>query len=65
MAVVSALDLECQHAKASVNGAGSISLWVNHSLEAHLNGTGIIRYKGNPSVKDIHNQGYGFVSEIQ
>lgn len=42
--------LQSQNAAVDLSGAGSASVWVEHSLTANLSGTGSLYYYGDPQV---------------
>jgi hypothetical protein len=61
---IDAADVMSQAVKASVAGSGTIKIWVNGSLDADVEGSGDVYYKGTPS--SIHKSvtGSGSVSSM-
>ncbi len=55
------LNLTCQHADANINGSGEMLIHCTGSLDATIDGSGKIRYTGNP-VTTTHISGSGSVA---
>lgn len=45
-----AADLRVDHAQAAVNAKGDVEVFATHSLKAHANGHGEIKYHGEPTL---------------
>jgi hypothetical protein len=61
---VQAFDLMSKTSEVELNGVGNVELNVSNNLTAELNGMGSIRYKGNPSSKNISKNGLGSVKSV-
>lgn len=56
-------DLHSQTANVRITGAGSATVWVEKSLDAHISGAGNISYYGDPTV-DESISGAGNVNQL-
>jgi hypothetical protein len=61
---ISAEDFQTNRADIRISGSGDISIAVKDELDAHVSGSGNIRYKGNPSKVNSHASGSGKVSKL-
>jgi len=57
-------NLESKFATVSISGAGNATIWVESKLDAHISGTGSIKYYGNPVSVDKNISGLGSVSSL-
>jgi hypothetical protein len=48
---ISAADLECKTANASISGVGTATVWVADELTGNISGAGGVRYYGEPKTK--------------
>ena len=58
---IKAESLRANHVVASSKGVGNISCYATQKLEADSKGIGSIRYKGNPTQKELNRQGIGSI----
>ncbi|MGF1532274.1 MAG: head GIN domain-containing protein [Bernardetiaceae bacterium] len=58
---VIAYELKTRQLEAKINGSGDVSVYVRDQLDVQINGSGDVRYKGDPSQKQIRIQGSGKV----
>jgi len=56
-------DLNAQNTDVSVNGSGDAKVVAKEKLMARVNGSGDVRYKGNPKNRDVKTSGSGDVTE--
>lgn len=56
--------LKCENAQAYVSGSGDAEVYVKNSLKARVNGSGDIRYDGNPSTRDTKVMGSGTIKSM-
>lgn len=61
---INSLGIDANNAFASLSGSGLIELYTSDSLYARVNGSGTIRYSGNPPVVDSEVTGSGAIIEI-
>ncbi len=54
---ISAENLKSERTTASTNGSGDLRCHANQYLKAHVNGSGSIGYRGNPSQTDFSKKG--------
>ena len=47
------VDFECKDVDASASSGGAAKVWATHSIDASASSGGSVKYKGNPSDKDI------------
>lgn len=55
-------ELKSENARVKINGSGNARVFASVSLDASVNGSGDIYYRGNPSSPKIHTAGSGSVS---
>ncbi len=48
-------DLKSEFAEISIPGSADITVWVTDTLNAHINGSGTVRYYGKPAVNQTGN----------
>jgi hypothetical protein len=58
---VEAFGLMSKISEVELNGVGNVEINVSNELSAELNGMGSIRYKGNPTSKNISKNGLGSI----
>ncbi|MAP54211.1 head GIN domain-containing protein [Altibacter sp.] len=58
------MDLEALNTEAFVSGSGDAKVTANNSLKARVNGSGDIRYSGNPSKSDTKVSGSGSIKSM-
>ncbi|MFT6998232.1 MAG: hypothetical protein ACJAQ4_001992 [Cryomorphaceae bacterium] len=56
--------IESSIAEARIEGSGSIDIYARKSLFARIDGSGVIRYWGNPEIVDSSVDGSGAIIEI-
>jgi Putative auto-transporter adhesin, head GIN domain len=61
---VQAFDLMSQTSEVELNGVGNVELNVSNQFTAELNGMGSIRYKCNPTSKNISKNGLGSIKSV-
>jgi hypothetical protein len=61
---VNAFPLEAEYLSLKANGVGTAEVNALKELHVKASGIGSVRYKGEPAVKDIENNGIGKVSKI-
>lgn len=61
---IEAEQLEAESVEAYSKGVGDISCYATQSLDASAKGVGNIRYKGNPTNKNISKGGVGTIKNI-
>jgi hypothetical protein len=61
---IKAIDLAMNSGDVECNGSGSISLYVKETLDVQLNGSGDVKYKGNPQNIEQHNNGSGSIRRL-
>lgn len=61
---INAANLEVENAKIESDGVGNISCYATNSIYARTNGVGNIRYKGNPTKKDLKKSGVGSIKQL-
>lgn len=61
---IKAVNLEAEKADISIEGSGSVKVWVKNHLSANISGTGSIRYKGNPATIERTISGVGKISPL-
>ena len=57
-------DLQSQYSNVRISGAGSATIWVERELEAHISGTGSIKYYGVPESINKSISGLGSVNNL-
>ncbi len=57
-------DCGSQDTTVSVSGSGNATVWVQRTLEAHISGSGDIRYYGSPQVNSLNVAGSGSVHSL-
>jgi hypothetical protein len=60
---INAYDLKSEEAKVSISGSGDVHISVSQNLEASVSGSGDIRYKGDPSIRNVRVSGSGNISK--
>ncbi|MBO9153383.1 head GIN domain-containing protein [Chitinophaga sp. GCM10012297] len=61
---VNAQELQTATANVNVNGSGEQTIWVSDRLDARINGSGNIRYKGTPGTVNVKIAGSGKVIKL-
>ncbi|MEQ9301292.1 MAG: head GIN domain-containing protein [Cyclobacteriaceae bacterium] len=61
---INAEDLIGQNVIAEVSGVGSLYVHAEERLNATVSGVGKIRYKGDPKVQEINNEGIGSIKRM-
>jgi hypothetical protein len=61
---INAFNLKSEEAKISISGSGDVNINVSQNLEASVSGSGDIRYKGDPSVRNVRVSGSGNISKV-
>lgn len=61
---INAGELKAGKAKVEIKGSGYIQCDTDKEIEGHINGSGYVRYKGNPAVNNIKIHGSGRVSSF-
>lgn len=61
---INAFDLKSEESEVSISGSGNVNINVTQSLEARVSGSGDIRYKGNPDIRNIHVSGSGNIKKV-
>jgi len=61
---INAFDLKSEESQVSISGSGNVNINVTQSLEARVSGSGDIRYKGNPDIRNIHVSGSGNIKKV-
>jgi hypothetical protein len=61
---IDAFDLKSEESEVSISGSGNVNINVTQSLEARVSGSGDIRYKGNPDIRNIHVSGSGNIKKV-
>ncbi len=61
---INSLGIEAENAFSTLSGSGLIELYTSDSLYARVNGSGTIRYKGEPTFVDSEVTGSGAIIEI-
>jgi hypothetical protein len=56
---VTAEDFECASADVEINGSGSVGLAKLASLKVEINGSGNVKYRGDPTMRDVSVHGSG------
>lgn len=62
---VSALELKTKNAEVDIDGAATVHINAEESLNADLDGFAKLKYGGNPSQKNIRKDGLVFVSKVK
>jgi hypothetical protein len=62
--LITSPNIESNIAEARIEGSGSIDIHAGHSLFARIDGSGVIRYWGDPEVIDTSVDGSGAIIEI-
>ncbi len=62
--LISSRAIESAVAEARIEGSGSIDIYAIQSLFARIDGSGVIRYWGNPETVDTNIDGSGSIIEI-
>jgi hypothetical protein len=58
-------EVECDAVDVEINGSGNCFVWANSSLKIETNGSGDVKYKGDPGELKIEQNGNGEVSKIE
>jgi hypothetical protein len=61
---INAFDLKCEESKVSISGSGDVNISVSQNLEARVSGSGDIRYKGDPNIRDVRVSGSGNIRKV-
>lgn len=61
---IEAKELEAKQVDATSKGVGNISCYATESISASAKGVGSIKYKGNPTVKQLSAKGIGSIKNI-
>lgn len=61
---ISASKLEGNTVHVSAKGVGNVTCWANEYLKASTSGVGSIKYKGNPSEKNLSKNGVGSIKSF-
>lgn len=61
---IDAFDFQTQESEIHISGSGDVNVNVAESLEASVSGSGDIRYRGNPDVKNIRVSGSGNIRQV-
>jgi hypothetical protein len=61
---IDAINLASKNASLSLTGSGDMKVNCTESLTARVSGSGDIKYKGNPQLKDTKVSGSGEISKI-
>lgn len=61
---INAFDLKCEESKVSISGSGDVNISVSQSLEAIVSGSGDIRYKGDPDIREVRVSGSGNIRKV-
>lgn len=61
---IGAASLQSARASIQINGSGEQQIWVMHELNARINGSGNIRYKGTPATVNSTVSGSGKISKL-
>ena len=62
---IKAFECEAAKVKAGLGGSGRIEVYASEALEVRTAGSGSIRYKGNPSVKETKKGSRSSVRQVQ
>ena len=62
--LITSQNIESNIAEARIEGSGSIDIFAGYSLFARIDGSGVIRYWGDPEVIDSSVDGSGAIIEI-
>jgi hypothetical protein len=60
---IDAFDLKAERLSLQSDGIGSAEVYASKELNIHSSGLGRVRYKGNPQVKNIKNEGFCKIEE--
>jgi hypothetical protein len=61
---INAFDLKSEESKVNISGSGNVNINVTQSLEARVSGSGDIRYRGNPDIRNIQVSGSGNIKKV-